>query len=248
MVHQGEAGETRGLRGHATSRSHPAGILIPREARDLQHDVQAAWWVGRRRRGRAFCRNGLGSRELAVVDDRVDLVPGFSGQGFGDCVEGLELVGQHPRRHGPVTGPVALSAQRGGRVEGDHDRRKARGSGLRELLRPAYDVEAQRVDHGREPATQPPGDDLVEQREGVRRCVEVVPAAADDRAQVVGRDDLRSPVALLRPRRLPGTGRAHEYDEGWVREGWLHRHDGSVARDVAKAVAMLPIPRRSLDM
>ena len=85
-------------------------------------------------------------------------------------------------------------------VERDHDRGQSVPPGQVEPAPPAYGVQAERVDDGGQPASHPAGDDQVEQRERVRRGVQVVPTAADDAAQVVGGDDLGAAVALPAPR------------------------------------------------
>ncbi len=98
------------------------------------------------------------------------------------------------------------------RVEHDRDARHA--GGRRPITPPPalVGVETERVDDGGELATEPAGDDVVEQGEGVGGCGEVVLALTDERAQRVARNDLRRLEPLLRPRRLAGRDRPDEHD------------------------------------
>ena len=142
-------------------------------------------------------------------DDHLDAVPALGVQRRAD--RRRRGVAARP---GPAPAPgrsrrgVAAPALVAGRVEQDGDRRQPgcarprRASAIRRV-----GVQAEGVDDGGQPAAEPGGDDAFEQVEGVGRGVEVVRAAADDAAQVVGGHDLRAAVArggpggLARPRR-----------------------------------------------
>ena len=218
----------------ATSRSQPAGSS-PQGKRETCRTTSSPVWLLSASRG-AGCSAAVGSAASASPPSttvwtwsQLSLV-----KVVGHGAERLDLLGQHPGRDRPVTGSVAPAAQRRRGVERDHDRWQSGRARLRELLAPAYDVETQRVDDRRQSAAQPAGDDLVEQRERIRGRVEVVTAAADDRAQVVGGHDLGRAVALLRPRRLAGTRRPDEHDEGRVRKVRRRDHGGSLARSAPR--------------
>jgi hypothetical protein len=120
---------------------------------------------------------------------------------------------EHPGRDGRVPAPVAPPAQRRLGVEQHGDRSHPRAPGQFEIAAPAGRVQAQRVHDRRQAAPGPCGDDLVEQRERVGRRGQVMLAAADDGAKLIGGHDLLRAIPRARPAGLARAGRADEHHE-----------------------------------
>jgi hypothetical protein len=212
VVHQREPGEAR-LVGRERHVAQPGRrVVAPREPRDLEHHVQTLLPrpVGLRRRCRRRGHVGAGHLE--------DPVPALVGQHRAQRAERADLLGEHRGGHGPVPVGVAPPAQLGRRVERDDHGGQPVRAGQVEPPPPSYVVQTEGVHDGAEPASHPAADDQVEKGEGLRRGIQVVPAAPDDAAQVVGGDDLGRPVAGPGPRRLAGAGGADEHDQCRVRQ------------------------------
>jgi len=119
----------------------------------------------------------------------------------------LAACSSQPTHKGPPPPPavapgVAAPAKGRWDVEGDDHGRQMLPATELEVAESSLAVQAERVDDGRQASADPARDDLVEQREGVLRRVQVVPAAADDAAQVVGGHDLSGAIVRARPGRL----------------------------------------------
>ena len=78
-------------------------------------------------------------------------------------------------------------------------------------------IGAERVDHRGETTRNRRVDDVVEDRESVRRCAQVVLAFADEGAQRIARHHVLGEV-LGRPPALARTCRPDEDDEAWRRQ------------------------------
>ena len=79
-------------------------------------------------------------------------------------------------------------------------------------------VEAERVDHRRQPSLQASGDDLVEHGERVGRRTQIVLGLADDCTQRVAGDDLIGREVRGGPRRLAGGDRPDQDDQARRRD------------------------------
>lgn len=114
-----------------------------------------------------------------------------------------------------IAGPVALAAY--GRARAQQHGHGWQPCPPRELplITAPRSVLAERVDHGRQAPPQARGDDLVEQGEGVGRCLKVVLSAAHDAPQLVGGDYFLRPVPPCRPGGLSRAGQAdQDYSAG----------------------------------
>ena len=105
-----------------------------------------------------------------------------------------ELRVQHGGRDGHGAGPVALAAQPGVGVEQHGHGGQARAAGLVEVAAAAFGIQAQGVDDGGQAAAGARGHDLIQQREGVGRGVQVTFAAADHGPEPIGGHHLGGPV------------------------------------------------------
>ena len=174
--------------------AQPAGrVLAPREPRDLQDDVEAGRRWSRRSRG-AGCSAAGGSAASSASPSTT--VRTWSQPSLVEVVshgaERLQLLGQDAGRApaGPRSRCAGGTAPAGCRTRPRPPAVPA-ARACASYARPAYGVETERVDDHGQSAPQPAGDDLVEQREGVRGGVEVVTAAAHDAP--AGRRRRRSP-------------------------------------------------------
>ena len=129
-----------------------------------------------------------------------------------------QLRGDDLRRDRGGAGTVAGADLGLGRVEQHGVRGHA--VALRELApgRAALGIQAGRVDHGRQPAAQPLGDDQVEHLERVAARALVALAEPDHRAQPVRRDDLVGGEPARGPVRLPRRRGPDEHDEARIGE------------------------------
>ena len=133
---------------------------------------------------------------VGVPDHR----PAFRGElGFG-LGQPAQLAVEHGGGHRPGAAAIAPAALRRIGTEHNGDGRQAGLAREPGVDPPPLRVEAERVDDRVQAAPQPGRDDLVEQGEGVGGRVQIVLAAADHAAQLVGGDDLGLPV----PGRCPG--------------------------------------------
>jgi hypothetical protein len=142
-----------------------------------------------------------------------DVVEALAGQGVADGGPGPQLRGERRGRHGVRTGAVAGPADRGGGVEADGHARRAPRAGQLPPAGAAVGVEPGRVDDGGQPARDPAGDDLLQQRERVGARRDVVLTRPDDGAQAVGGHDLVAGEVRGRPRRLAGPRRPGQHDQ-----------------------------------
>ena len=152
---------------------------------------------------------------------RVHEVPALVGEPGDVLPVPLELRGEDGCGHRHVARRVPAPAGGVRGVEDDRDRGQPGLARPRQPAEPTFGVGAERVDDGRQTATQPRGDDRLQQREGVVGGVQVVRAAADDGAERVRGDDLSGAVVRRRPGGLAGARRPDQDDQCWVGQ----RHD-----------------------
>ncbi len=222
MVHQRDTGEPCLVSGQRNVLQPRRRVIAPREPRQLQDHVEPG--VRRRRLRQNRLRRGVGSWS-GVVHDVEYAGPALVRQPVEHGSERPQLLGQDASRDRTVAGCVAQPAHFGWSGERHHDARHARGEGQVEVATPPGRVETQRVDDSGEAPAQTAGDDQVQQPEGVRGRVEVVPATADHGAQVVGGDDLGLSVPRLGPGGLTRAGRADQHDKSRVWKRRLTWHD-----------------------
>ena len=237
VVHDPEAGEA-GLLGRAgdvgerrRGRRRMAGEA---EAADLQAELEHRGILALARRR----RNGVEERRRHEDTRRPPPAAVHGGEALaGELLEDALDRGQLPAddlaRHRRAAGPVALAHELGRRVEHDRDGRHAVPLGERAPAGAPLGLQAGRVDHGRQPARQPLGDDELEQLERVLRRALVALAGADDGAQAVGGDDLLGREPLRRPVRLARPAGADEHDEAGIGETQRHGHAAQLTRTAA---------------
>ena len=114
VVHQRDAGEARLGCGERDVRQPASRVLAPREARELQHDVEPGPRARRSRCGGLRARGWTPRRCPRTLTARSQ--PSAAAR-LGDPGDRLQLLGEHPRRHRPVALRVASPAQRRRRVE-----------------------------------------------------------------------------------------------------------------------------------
>ena len=130
----------------------------------------------------------------------------------------LELRSEHGVGHPLLATAVALPDLGRGAVDGDRDARHAGGATEIAPAAALPRIERERVDDRRQSASQPPGRDLLDERERVGGRGEVVRSIADDGTEVVRRDDLVRRELRCRPRRLAHAGRPDEHHQARRRQ------------------------------
>ena len=202
-------------------------------------------------RALALARGGFRRGDERRRDDahrlgREHRVEALAGQQVADGRPGLELARQRVGRD-PLGGPGAVAGAALGRrgVERDGDARQPVPAGRGEPAAPALGVQAERVDHGGEPARQPLADDVVEQGERVGARGDVVLAGADERAQAVAGHDRVRPGSWPPPRwtcrRRPGprarprTGQAGDARGSVSPRSWTSTCQAVVTSKIAES-------------
>jgi len=186
-------------------------VLTPGKSRQLQHqahpDRPLPLLAGRHPRAR-------GVRDLGLsVPGGCHQVPSLAGNLRGGRPHPPQLALHDGCGHRPVAGAVPAAAFRRIDVDQHGDGWHAAAPGQRQVAEAPRRVKAQRVHHRGQATAQPGRHYLVKQGKSVGRCIQVVLAATDQRAQPVRRDHLIRTVMLRRPDRLPGPGRADQHDQ-----------------------------------
>ena len=195
-------------------RSQAGRVLAPREARDLQHDLEPCDGrgspVGRRRGLRGVGAAARARRGRRTVRRRSQP---SSSRLRGPSRNARSWSVEHRRRHGPVARRRCGAGTPRPGCRRRRRRRAARRPGAVQPARAPSGVQAERVHDGGQPAAEPGGDDRVEQGEGVGRRVQVVrgrcrPRRAGRRRRRPRRGgSARRPHGLARPR---GADEDHE--------------------------------------
>ena len=192
----------------------PPRQRTPRHATSSRHRSRS----GRRARSRPWREVRRHECGLPVDRDDMDLVEVLVRQRAEHRWPLLELRSEHGVRHPIVATAIAVPDLGRGTVDGDGDARHA--GGATEIAPGAAlpRVERERVDDGRQSASQPPGRDLLDERERVGGRGQVVRSIADDGTEVVRRDDLVRRELRCRPRRLARASRADEHHQARRRQ------------------------------